>query len=478
MGFVGLTGVDGSTKDVAMNGIGSNTSAAAVPMALEKRLAVYEPLVQKLRQAVTQRDFHPGELIASEYELARREGISRRSVRRAVEILIREGKLERRPGKGVFVRTPAKLDRLVRIVVPDGGSDLFVKVARGVQEVGLKAGVRALIHDAHGRLESDLEMIRQLPRSSARGAVIGSVHHHDFAETLYALKVARYPFVLVDETLRDIAVPSVVADNYGGGRLVGEELLRRGHRRIGFVGFLGADTARARLEGLRSALANAGLGLPDAWVGNLRVPSSVTDEETLQREVTRTVHQLLNPSDRPTAIFFAYDLIAAQSYVVLRSLGLRIPEDISVVGFDGIPMCRLLVPTLATVRQPAPEMGGAAMEMLLDLMSGDPPAGGSRWEAGVVNGAARTPVAVPDGSKTNGRSDTVTRRHGDGRKITRNGKLETRNHAEAAWHRVLPVTWQDGDSLGPAPGAARDGRGDAAVRGYGDTVRAPELIGV
>ena len=429
--------------------------------------SVYQRLAAKLRRTITDKALGPGALVASEHELARREGISRKSVRRAVDVLVREGLAERRPGKGLYVRNPASTSRLVQIVVPDLVNGLCVQIARGAALVGRNVGVRTLIHDAHSSFDMDLEAIRGLPRTSARGAVILSLHHERFAEALCELKAAGYPFVLVDETPRGIEIPSVVADNYRGGYLAGRRLIDRGHKKIGFVGFFGADTVRARLDGLRDAMTDAGLLLSRSLIGEVHVEPLESEKD----EADRIVRTILDRPDRPTALFFCHDRAAAMGFTVIRALGLRIPGDVSVVGFDGDPMCQLLSPTLASVRQPAREMGAAAMEMLLALMDGDSMARGSRMEAGVVHRAARTPAAARDGSEANGRAHTLAWEHGQavaGRRVApmdtearefslpRRPDANTTRDQDSVWHRVLPVTWQDGESIGPAPGAAGD----------------------
>ena len=478
---------------------------------MRRPVPTVESLVLKLRQRMESQNFQPGELVGTELELARSEGASRMLVRRAVETLVREGQLQRRPGKGLYVpdrrrfaRNGDGATRLVQIVMPDLLVNRCVEIAHAAKEVGLNAGVRTQLYDAHKNLDSDLEVVRHLPESSAQGALIASVHHRRFTEALFTLKTAGYPFVVVDESPRGLNVPSVVADNYRGGYLVGKKLIAQGHRRIGFVGFLGADTARDRVEGLRDAMADAGLPLPGSLISRLHVQSM----GDWSAAVERAVGQLLDQPDRATAIFFNHDLAAAQGYAIIRTMGLRIPEDVSVVGFDGEPLCGLLTPTLATIRQPAAAMGAAAMEMLLALMDGDAMAGESRMEAGVVKRAASTAAAARGGSEAGGHEDPQTRRHREGSEMKAEGgnngrevsiagqsvaPMETdapkfsrprrptaniTRDQDGAWRHVLSVTWQDGDSLGPAPDTRAERHGDADIGGRGDAVQAPQLVGV
>ncbi len=406
---------------------------------------IYDGLADKVAQSIASLDLQPGQLVASEYDIARQEGVSRATVRKAVGMLVARGLVERRPGRGIYVPKANAAARLVQIVMPNWASPFCGEIARGVKEAGLKAGVRTQIHDAHGRFDSDLQAVANLPKTAAEGAIIASVHNRRFARILYELEAARYPFVLVDETLRDIDVPSVVADNHGGGYLAGQKLIGHGHRRIAFVGFLGADTVQGRLGGLRDAMANVGLPLPGVRVGELRIQSSMDDWSA---EVVRVTKELLKQPNRPTAIFFYRDDAAADGCRAIRELGLRIPEDISVVGFDGLPICRVLTPTLATVRQPAREMGAAAMEMLLALIEADRKAGGGKWKA-EENG--RDGMAAPGGGEiVAGRRVASMEAEAPLAAANRTGGQD------GGWHRVLPVIWQEGDSIGPAPAATRD----------------------
>jgi DNA-binding LacI/PurR family transcriptional regulator len=372
-------------------------NATSSVTSIKPKLKVYQRLLLKLRHLLDGQNMQPGRFFASEHDLARRERVSRRSVRHAVDILVREGRLERKSGKGLYIRQPGSVTHWIQVVVPTLAAHLCIEMAGGVKAAAVKVGVQTQIYDAHGSFDSDLEALRQLPATAARGAIIWSLHHRRFAEVLYELKAARYPFVLVDESLRDIEVPTVLADNYRGGYLVGRELIQRGHRRIGYISFP-ADTTRLRAQGVQDALTDANLLFDRSLNRELRT----TLMEDSSAEIDRLTRELLHLPDRPTAIFYNNDHAAIRGYETIRTLGLRIPEDVSVVGFDGEPLCRLLTPTLTTIRQPAREMGMAAMEILLDLMAGG------------------------KGGADNMAGDNLP-------------------------HQVLPITWQEGGSIGPAP---------------------------
>ncbi|MBB5874310.1 DNA-binding LacI/PurR family transcriptional regulator [Allocatelliglobosispora scoriae] len=170
------------------------------------------------------------------------------------------------------------------------------------------------------------------------------------------------PFVVVDPTaeLPD-DVPFVGATNWTGGRSAARHLIELGHRRIAMIS--GPDRilcCQARLDGYRSAMAAAGLP------ADLVVRTDLTREDGHAAALT-----LLTGPDRPTAIFAGNDLQALGVYQAARALGLRIPADLSVVGFDDLPIAALVEPPLTTVHQPLTEMAVAATELALALGRGE-----------------------------------------------------------------------------------------------------------
>ncbi|MFB9468043.1 LacI family DNA-binding transcriptional regulator [Nonomuraea salmonea] len=175
------------------------------------------------------------------------------------------------------------------------------------------------------------------------------------------------PVVAVDPHSGRETVPTVDADNLQGGRLATEHLIALGHRRIGFLGRPPRDleSGPLREEGYRSALAEAGLP-PD--------PALIRVAGYDETDARNTVRELLTLPDPPTAIFAANDVSAISTIEVATSMGLRVPDDLSVIGFDNVPESMMSDPPLTTVEQPIQQMGLIAVEMLLDLLAGRDPA--------------------------------------------------------------------------------------------------------
>ena len=174
--------------------------------------------------------------------------------------------------------------------------------------------------------------------------------------------VSNFPLVAVDPNIGDTRIPKIISDNYTGAREATEYLLRLGHRRIGFLGGRSdLDSAAQRELGFRDTLKNAGITPDESLIvsGDFRPAGAVLATEAL-----------LGHANRPTAIFAANDSMALQAIDFARRMNLRVPEDISVIGFDNIPEAASSAIPLTTVSQPMQMMGKEAVRVMVDLLAG------------------------------------------------------------------------------------------------------------
>lgn len=168
------------------------------------------------------------------------------------------------------------------------------------------------------------------------------------------------PVVAVDPHLGGSRMPTVDTENLEGAITATRHLLDLGHRRIGFIGGRpDLESARRRELGYRTALADAGIPV-DAEL--------ITTGDFTEAAAEGPAHQLLARPDRPTAIFAANDLTAIKTLGVAAELGLRVPDDVSIVGFDNIPESALTEPPLTTIDQSLQAVGEAAVRALLELV--------------------------------------------------------------------------------------------------------------
>jgi LacI family transcriptional regulator len=184
---------------------------------------------------------------------------------------------------------------------------------------------------------------------------------------------ADIPLVAIDPHTGPVGVPSVTCDNITGASLATRHLLELGHRRIAFLtGRSDLCSSSQRYQGYVQALARAGIPAD---------PSLVRDGSYSRQIAHGPAEELLRRPDRPTAVFAANDLSALGTMDLARELGLRVPQDLSVIGFDDIPEAALAEPPLSTVRQPLQQMGQVAVEILRTLLEESP--------------ATRTSVTLP-----------------------------------------------------------------------------------
>ena len=341
-----------------------------IKSSIHTSISAYARLAQELRKDVAKGEYASGAHVASEHDLARRHKLSRVTVRRATELLVAEGLLERRAGKGLYVcEAEPVLTRVVKVIVGNLAWEPSVRIARGAQQVAGKFGIEIQVCDAHGSQSENLDTLLKLPTNGASGAILLALHTAAFTEAVVRVKAQGFPLVVVDHCPKEIAVPAVVADNYQGGIMVGRHLAGLGHSRVAFVGDCVASTVRARLDGFRDALAEAGVTLPRDSVVDITPDDPLAD---WSEQVRQAVEGVLRTKVRPTAVFCSCDAVARACYRACTALGLRIPQDLSLVGFDDDPLAEWLSPPLTTVRQPFTELGRTAMTLLHGQLAGQP----------------------------------------------------------------------------------------------------------
>ena len=257
----------------------------------------------------------------------------------------------RRPKLGPVPENPHGV-RIVDVVVGHIGGSWIGPVLGGIEDEAEKAGVDLVLT----RARPDGGWVRRLLRRPSLGAILVLVDVS--APQLHLLTNAAVPVVVVDPSSRPPAeVASVGATNWDGGRMAAEHLLSLGHTKIGIIAGTRSHLYNsARIDGFTTALRIAGVELPP---GNLAFCDWGRD-----RARTAAGVMLADGSQRPTAVFACSDMMALGVYDAADDAGLRIPDDLSVIGFDDVQESAWSTPPLTTIQQPIAEMGAAAFRML------------------------------------------------------------------------------------------------------------------
>ncbi|GAA2247476.1 transcriptional regulator [Streptomyces ruber] len=272
-----------------------------------------------------------------------------------------------------YVRRPrvetARAPGLIDLVVHSLESSWSGAVLRGVEEAAHDAGLEVVVSPGLARPRGGRPERGWMDKLTARGSSGVLFNLTELTPAQYAwLDRRRIPYVLIDPVVEPPpGVVSVGAANWQGGVTATEHLLGLGHERIACVaGLRRSMCGGARVAGYRSALASAGIRHRPEYVRH-----GDFDETTAYR---RTVELLALP-EPPTAVFVCSDTMALGVYRALAERGLRVPDDVSVVGFDDLPEARWAAPPLTTVRQPLSEMAAASLRLLVRMMAGERPEG-------------------------------------------------------------------------------------------------------
>lgn len=243
------------------------------------------------------------------------------------------------------------------------GDALLVDTLRGLSTAARANGYRVLV-EALGPGEGSYAGL--LRSAHCDGLVISGPRTDD--QELADLVRDGFP-VVIQGSLPSVSAPSVDVDNEAGARLAVEHLVRLGHRRIGCItnASLAYTAAAERLSGYRQAIVAAGLADDPALVAE-----GAFEPGSGQRAVIELLDRAPDGSLPFTALFVASDVVALGAVDGLRRRGLRVPDDVSVVGFDDIALAAYVDPPLTTIRLPAHELGLAAGRALLDRIAGRP----------------------------------------------------------------------------------------------------------
>jgi len=247
------------------------------------------------------------------------------------------------------------------MLVPDITNPVFPSIIKGVEGAAHTRGYHLILCNTDDSFEREASYLRVLREWRVDGILIASSSTAD--STIAELRREKVPFVLLNSASRASDDLAVVPDNRQGAAAAIEHLIQLGHRRIGLVAAPQTTMAgQERLLAARAALRRHHLAHEDALVAVADSFSEVSGY--------RAARRLLLDGEPLTAIFCANDLIALGAIRFARELGLSVPDDLSVVGFNNIPQSELFDPPLTTVNVPQEEMGVLAAAILIDALEG------------------------------------------------------------------------------------------------------------
>ena len=336
----------------------------------ETKRPLYQSMFEQLSQDVLAGRYKPGQKFPSEAALMKRFGVSRITAGRAVRELQQAGLVERVAGSGTYVRDASRRPRdglLFGLLIPNlGDTEIFEPICQGIAASPEANGHALLWGHADARNLSKGEQALQLCRQYVARSVSGvffaplelSAESAEVnARVMKMLRKAEIPVVLLDRRpegdLRDGERCDLVGiDNHRAGRVAAEHLLRLGSRRVGFFGYEGqASTVRTRIAGYKEALQEAGA---DAGRVFLAPPGERPEAPPA--------------ADDCDAFVCANDRVAGELMHALLARGVRVPQEVRLVGIDDVNYASLLPVPLTTVSQPCRDIGETALRVMLERL--------------------------------------------------------------------------------------------------------------
>jgi DNA-binding LacI/PurR family transcriptional regulator len=251
-----------------------------------------------------------------------------------------------------------KQTHTIGVIVPN--MDYFCATAiRGIDEAALEAGYTVMTCQSNESYGREVVNTQRLMASSVDGLIVSLSNETNNVDHFKRILQKEIPIVFFDRTHADLDASNVVLDNSFGGEQAVQHLIEQGCRRIVLLrSHASISISTMRENGYRLAHKNAGLAVDETLI----IHSDFNQDAAYRH----TIQLLENPKTRPDAIFTVSDRLALGAYLALKDKGLRIPEDVALVGFNDEPIMNMMTPKLSSVFQPAFEMGRRAARMFIE----------------------------------------------------------------------------------------------------------------
>ena len=339
-------------------------------------IPLYYQVKKMVMSEIMRKNLKKGDVIPKEMELCEKYNVSRITIRRAIAELVTEKVLYRISGVGTFVNDVTETDfhlsekdRQIALVVPDIEDLAISAIFSGIDRAAQERDYDIIIYSSGRRIEKENYNLSHLLQSNSTGAIIFPNWGTTNAGHIFELKRQGFPFVLIDRYYREIETDYVVTDNISGALDAVNHLIAMGHKRIGFIGGPDNSAGDDRREGYCRALSKNGIVIDENLTVTLDKDSYSQPQTEPDSGGYEEAKKLLSLKNRPTAIFAACDAFALGAIKAVKDMGLKIPGDIAVVGFDNLMYASLLEVPLTTVAQPFKEIGSLAIKILLDKIT-------------------------------------------------------------------------------------------------------------
>ena len=337
------------------------------PLPLHKQ--IHQDLVNNIQVG----NLKVGDKLKTQYELVKKYDVSLITVKRALSDLINEGILFARVGKGTFVaRRPSNIDYskhlTIAYILKDLDNPYYHSMVSSVESNLSENKCNMMLYSSDNQRDREEQKIRYFIDIGVSGLILGSMSHSPFTSSLIIeLQEKQFPCVMVSYT-EDPSMCFVGTDQENGGFIATEHLIKTGYKDIGYVnGEEGNLIGEARKRGYIKALTEHNLPVNENYLYRIKVKGKRGD----YMSGYDVGMEFGKRSDRPRAMFIYNDLSALGFIDALDNFGLKVPEDVAIIGFDDIAGDITVKNSLSSVHQPTNKIGKLAVKNLLKMINGE-----------------------------------------------------------------------------------------------------------
>ena len=331
-----------------------------------KNRLLYKQVMDYILAKIEDRTFKFGEAIPPERELCQELTVSRYTVRKAIQELVRDGYLYRVQGNGTFVfeKTHIFNQNMIGVIMPYCNAELEMAFLSGIQKGLENESYSMTFLNSNDDYQKEAENIYRFKNEGVAGLIIMPAEDQKDSTAISDLKAEQFPFILLDRRLGDCETDCVMSDNIEGGYKAVEHLIELGHKRIAFITHKLDQTSSVedRIIGYKKAMLEYGLNELSIF--------SYSKTELDQENIDQIYNFIVE--NEPTAVVAVSDYIALDIVKMCRKKNIRIPGDLSIVGFDNQEVVKHLEVPLTSIAQFPQKMGVCALRMLIQKINSKP----------------------------------------------------------------------------------------------------------
>lgn len=329
----------------------------------------YKQVKEVIKSWILEGKIKPNDKILTENELAESFQVSRHTIRQALSELVHEGWLYRQQGRGTFCKEQKKkvqkqIDQTIGIITTSISDYIFPSIIRGIESYLSEKGYNMILASTNHDIERERKCLENMLGKKLDGLIVEptkSALYNPNLNTYLNIEKNQIPYVMINASYSELQPASITVDDEIGGFKAGEHLISLGHTQIGGIFKIDDQQGVNRMKGFMRALREHNIPI---------LPGTIVTFITEDRHIKpmNEVKKLLAEKNPPTAFFCYNDEIALDILDVIREQGLKIPEDISVVGFDDSQLAVASEVKLTTLTHPKIEMGLLAAKMIVDAI--------------------------------------------------------------------------------------------------------------